>query len=126
MDPVDQVGDLRHVLDSITKFQKKLDELDALDIPSTLGTTLQDLNLKIGHLEEAMLQMQSSMLSQTSLRQEVHTGVGFKCLHDSRSAGTHQNFCHGQSTFRNSVGILGVPSTETNFEKNDLQMRQSR
>ena len=76
MDPVDQVGDLRHVLDSITKFQKKLDELDALDIPSTLGTTLQDLNLKIGHLEEAMLQMQSSMLSQTSLRQEVHTGVG--------------------------------------------------
>eukprot|EP00435_Cladocopium_sp_Y103_P020825 s2652_g5.t1 len=72
MDSEDQVGDLRCVLDSIKKFQKKL---DTFDITSTLRTTLQDFNLKIGHLEEAMLQMQSSILSQTSLLQEVHTGV---------------------------------------------------
>ena len=126
MDPVDQVGDLRHVLDSITKFQKKLDELDALDIPSTLGTTLQDLNLKIGHLEEAMLQMQSSMLSQTSLRQEVHTGVGSNVSTIQEVRELIRISAMGKAPWETLSASLASHPLRPILKKNDLQMRQSR
>jgi len=126
MDPVDQVGDLRHVSDSITKFQKKLDELDALDIPSTLGTTLQDLNLKIGHLEEAMLQMQSSMLSQTSLRQEVHTGVGSNVSTIQEVRELIRISAMGKAPSETLSASLASHPLRPILKKNDLQMRQSR